>query len=221
MRRIVIFRHGIVINRWFMEPLARRLRRRGYDVRNRSYPTTRKFIEEHAADLAEELRSTALEAAAHAEPFTIDLVTHSMGGLVARYALTRLDAPPIRRLVQICPPNGGSATARWFRNFLPYQWIFGRKAGSQLAADLPGIYGECGIPRGVEIGIIAGVGGWKFYPVPLRKPNDGILALEETRLDGFPLTTVPYGHTLMLFRRALAERVAEFLDEGTFSNPLR
>ena len=32
MRRVVIFRHGIVINRWFMKPLERYLRRHGFEV---------------------------------------------------------------------------------------------------------------------------------------------------------------------------------------------
>jgi hypothetical protein len=216
-RRIAVFRHGIVINRWFMEPLARSLRRRGFDVRNRSYPTTRKYIEEHALDLARELRGIVQDETARGGPFELYLVTHSLGGLVMRYALTHLDVPAIRRAVQTVPPNRGSATARYFREFFLYRWVFGRKSGAQLAQDPPGIYRECGVPRNVDTGIIAGVNGWGLFPVGLPKPHDGIVALEEARLDDFPLKELPYNHTPILFRRALHDEVARFLEEGRFS----
>ena len=55
MRKVLVFRHGIVINRYFMLPMERYFLRRGYEVHNRTYPTTRKLIEEHARDLSEEL----------------------------------------------------------------------------------------------------------------------------------------------------------------------
>lgn len=105
MRKIVIFRHGIVINRWFMEPMARYLRRRGWEVRNRTYPTTRKLIEEHARDLCDEAKEIEKEAIASGGPFELYAVTQSMGGLVLRHALTHLPMPRLRRAVLMVPPN--------------------------------------------------------------------------------------------------------------------
>ncbi|HLU47933.1 MAG TPA: hypothetical protein VK116_07605 [Planctomycetota bacterium] len=216
MRRIVVFRHGIVINRWFMEPLARFLRRHGLEVSNPSYPTTRKNIEEHAEELASELRGIAKEADARGDPWELSVVAHSMGSLVFRYAMTHLETPAVRRAVLLGPPNAGSVTARRFRNFPPYRWVFGTKAGSQLAAELPGIYEECGVPPATEIGIIAGIGNLKLYPVAIPKPHDGVVALEEARLGDCPIATVPFNHTTMLFRRRTHELVLRFLDEGKF-----
>lgn len=216
MRRIVVFRHGIAVNRWFMEPLARFLHRRGFEVRNRSYRTTRKTIEEHAENLASELREIASEAAEQGGEWEIDAVAHSMGSLVLRYALTRCETPRLRRAVLIAPPNAGSVTARKLGHLALYRWIFGTKAGAQLSAPLPGIFEKCGEPEGTEIGIVAGVGGRKLYPVAIPKPHDGVVALEEARLGQCPVVELPYNHTTILFHRAAQGKVASFLETGRF-----
>ena len=216
MRRVLVFRHGIVINRYFMLWMERYFARRGWDVRNRTYPTTRKYVEEHARDLSEELLSIDRELTRKGEPHEIYVATHSIGGLVLRYALTHFEMPPIRRAVLMVPPNNGSTAARFFRNFPPYRWIFGTKSGSQLSADPPGIFGEAGVPVGVEIGIIAGDVPWRLYPAKLKRPHDGVVTVEESRLEPFPLKILPYGHTPILFCRYAWEQVESFLDRGEF-----
>lgn len=213
---IVVFRHGILLNRYLMLPLERRLRRRGFDVRNASYPTTRRTIEEHARDLADELRRIDDERRERGVDGSIDAVTHSMGGLVVRYALTHLEVPRIRRVVQIVPPNRGSVTARTMERFPPYRWLYGRRSGAQLAERPEGIFEACGVPEGVEWGIIAGTGGWRLLPMRLPSPHDGIVSREEARLGEFPLLELPYSHTAILFRRRTAEEVAAFLETGSF-----
>ena len=216
MRRVLVFRHGIAINRYFMLPMERYFRRRGYDVHNRSYPTTRKLIEEHAEDLSREMLGIARDLEEGKEPYELYALTHSMGALVLRYALTRLEMPPIRRAVLMVPPNQGSVTARYFRSFPPYRWIFGQKSGRQLAEDPPGIFGTAGVPQSTEIGIIAGSVRWKLYPVELESPHDRIVSVSEARLPPFPLKVLPYGHTPILFRRAAWEEAEHFLQHGEF-----
>ena len=53
-------------------------------------------------------RRVAIEPARH-----VSAIGHSMGGLVLRYALAHFALPPIKRAVQIAPPNQGSAMARY------------------------------------------------------------------------------------------------------------
>ncbi|MBI4600937.1 MAG: hypothetical protein HY721_03165 [Planctomycetes bacterium] len=216
MRRVLVFRHGIVINRYFLLPMERYFRARGWDVRNRSYSTTRKLIEEHARDLSEELLETARGLEREGEPCELYALTHSMGGLVLRYALTHFQMPPIRRAVMLVPPNQGSATARFFQRLFLYRWVFGAKAGGQLAAEPPGIFAEAGVPEGVEIGIIAGDVPWKLYPSGLERPHDGVVAVSEARLPPFPLKVLPYGHTPILWVRSAWEEAERFLEQGTF-----
>ncbi len=216
MKRIVVFRHGIGLNRWFMAPMERHFRRLGFEVHNRGYPSTRKLVEEHAVDLAEELKRIADKEARTGEPFEIHAITHSMGGLVLRWALTHFDLPPVRRAVLMVPPNRGSTTARYFRDFGPFRWIFGTKAALQLAADPPAIYEAAGIPTGVEIGILAGDLPLGIHPLRLKTPHDGVVSVEESSLPPYPMKVLRASHTMMLFSRRAWDEAAWFLENGRF-----
>ena len=216
MRRILVFRHGIAINRYFMLGMERYFLRRGYEVKNRSYPSTRKFIEDHARDLSEELATLTTSFRLSGEPFELSLVTHSMGGLVLRYALSHFAMPPLHRAVLLVPPNNGSATARAMRWLPPYRWIWGQKAGAQLASDNLEFFGRCGVPSGFPVGIIAGNVRWKLLPHRLEKPHDGVVTLEEAKLPPLPLKVLPHGHTPILFSRHAWEEVEYFLQNGRF-----
>jgi hypothetical protein len=218
--RLVFLLHGILINRWFLAPLSAFLRRRGFQVVNHTYPSTRKTIQAHAADLGRAVERATASLREGGTPYQVDFVTHSMGGLVARWLLTHQAVPAVRRLVQLVPPNCGSSKARRFRRNALFRLLYGTRAGAQLAEDPSGIFAECGIPSGVEMGILAGVGG-SLLTIPTRAlagtgPHDGVVTLEETRLPGVVLKEVPYGHTTILFRRGAMEEVAHFLEHGRF-----
>lgn len=219
MRHILVFRHGIGVNRWFLLPMERHFRRRGYEVRNRSYPSRRKTIEEHGDELAEELRAIDAECAARGEEREISCVTHSMGGLLLRRALAHSDLPRVKRAVMLVPPNQGSATARGLWKFFLTRWILGSRAGRQLAEAPPGIFAALGTPEGTEIGIIAGKVPWKIYPVRLARPHDGLVSVEETALPPFPQKVLPYGHSPILWVRSVWEETAHFLEHGRFLAP--
>jgi len=215
--RLVFLLHGILLNRWFLEPMAAHLNRRGFRVVNRSYPSTRRTIEEHAEHLSRLVDAEVgrVPPGVRAE---INFVTHSMGGLVVRYLLTHRQVPNVRRFVLLVPPNNGSRKARQFGGTLLYRAIWGRHSGAQLASEPPGIFVACGIPEGVEMGILAGVAG-SVFTFPTRKltgRHDGVVALEEACLPGIPFKAVPYGHTTILFRRGAMEEVAHFLEHGRF-----
>lgn len=190
--------------------------KRGYEVHNRSYPTTRKLVEEHARDLADELKELAAQLAAENKPYELFAITHSLGGLVLRYALTHFSPPPLSGAVLLVPPNQGAATARYFWRFPPYRWVYGTRAGSQLAGQPPGIFEACGVPQGFPAGIIAGAVRWRLYPNPLEKPHDGVVSLSEAQLPPLPLKVLPFGHTPILFRRPAWEEAAYFLEHKRF-----
>jgi len=216
MRKLLVFRHGIVINRFLMLPMERYFRRQGYEVHNSTYPTTRKFIEEHARDLSEELMRLARPCEKQSEPYELSVITHSLGGLVLRYALTHFQMPPIHRAVLFVPPNRGSASARYFKNWFLYRKIFGTRAGSQLAEDPPGIFGAAGFPNGIDTGIIAGNVKWKLFPTKLEKPHDGVVTFAESSLPPLPIKMLPYGHTPILFVRYAWEEAEHYLRHGRF-----
>lgn len=66
------------------------------------------------------LRQILVAIHQHSPKTHISIVSHSMGGLVARYAIERLshehlliDAIPVDQLIMICPPNQGSVLAKY------------------------------------------------------------------------------------------------------------
>jgi triacylglycerol lipase len=216
--RLVFLLHGILLNRWFLAPMAGYLRRRGFRVVNRSYPSTRRTIEEHAAALEEAVVAETRPLREADRPYQVNFVGHSLGGLVVRYLLSHRTLPGTHRFVLLAPPNNGSRKARRFGQTRLYRLVYGRRAGAQLASEPPGIFLECGIPAGVEMGILAGVGG-TFFTVPTRVlsgQNDGVLTLEEVCLPGVPWKAIHCGHTTIVLHRRAMEEVAHFLEHGCF-----
>ena len=105
---IVVLVHGLAGSRLDMWPLGRRLKRRGYAVRNWTYRTIGQRIETHAERLAEDLLATAGDMPAG----KIHLVTHSMGGIIARKMFANHEIDKLGRVLMLAPPHRGSHAAR-------------------------------------------------------------------------------------------------------------
>src|SRR5207237_6935800 len=128
--------------------LERDLTRAGYRVVNESYPSQDRTVDELALRIRE--RIEALDA----EPSVskIHLVTHSLGGILARTVLAARRPSKIGRVVMLAPPNRGSRLAR----------LASRALGRYLL-PLPALsdaedsfVNRLGPTPGVEVGIIAG-----------------------------------------------------------------
>jgi pimeloyl-ACP methyl ester carboxylesterase len=143
----------------------------------------------------------------------VDLVGHSLGGLLTLAALARLPADGVGRVVLLGPPVNGSRAVRSALARIPgSRRIIGRNA-PVLAA------GVGHPPAGIEIGVIAGSGGLGVGRVVTRfdGPNDGTVAVAETRLSGArDALVLPVTHTGMLFSKEVAAQAAHFLDHGSF-----
>ena len=102
--RPVVLLHGLGRTSASMYLLARRLRRAGLDAGTLAYPSTRLSLE--AA--CEFVRRTLNERFPTSR---IDMVGHSMGGVIARRICLSAEPPDVRRVVQIGAPNLGSPLA--------------------------------------------------------------------------------------------------------------
>jgi len=211
---LVVLLHGILLPRACLWPLALYLRARGHRTLNLGYPSTRHRIEEHAARVARRIAEEGVRAPIG----RLDLVTHSMGGLVARRLLTHEAHPTPGRLVQIVPPNRGSRVARVWRDRALYRAVYGTSAGWQLGEGPEGIDRICGVPEEIEWGIVMGDAPPTIRPW-LPEPNDGVVSHSEMRMEGVPTTRVGMGHTPLLFSPETWRQVASFLERGRFISP--
>jgi pimeloyl-ACP methyl ester carboxylesterase len=188
--------HGYLANKFLLTGLARRLRQRGFQPRAWGYWNMQCSLLVHAERFAREL------AARDADPAvgTLHIVTHSMGGIVARAALDRYRPRKLGRIVMLAPPNRGSfvatATAHTFGRFL--------KPVAELSTAPDSLVNSLPTPEGVEIGVIAAA-------------HDALVSEASTH-PAVPHAHVilPTWHTGLLFREDAAECVAEFLARGSF-----
>ncbi len=100
----VILIHGWGVRASSMTDLAEMLNDAGYTVLNYDYPSSETHIERHAEIFLSRLRNEHLSGKIH-------FLTHSMGGLLLRYALAKMTAAECRSIdsiVMLGPPNKGS-----------------------------------------------------------------------------------------------------------------
>jgi hypothetical protein len=144
------------------------------------------------------------------------LVGHSLGTVLIRAALPRLARPPLGCFL-LAPPTRASRAARKFAPRRLYR-LFTGEMGQKLAS--PDFMEALPVPA-VPTRIYAGTGGPRGRLGPFGDvPNDGVLALDETRLPGVPLRTVPSLHTFIMNSRDVAGDIAAFVRAGPHGFPL-
>lgn len=153
-------------------------------------------------------------AAAHER---LDIVTHSMGGLVARALLAAQRPPNLGRVVMLAPPNRGSELADLLVSLNLADTFLG-PAHSHLVtrrtAANEALLGTVDYP----LGIIAG--SRSLTPVPARllpPPHDGKVSVAATHLAGMTDHIIlPVPHSLMTAHPASTSQALHFLRKGHF-----
>jgi pimeloyl-ACP methyl ester carboxylesterase len=206
--RLVFLIHGLGRAKESFVGLETALRNAGYQASSVNYPSTRRGLTAHADQLERLLNR--LEGVER-----VSFVTHSLGGLVLRELLTRDSAWKTRiepgRAVLIAPPNQGSAIADRLQDFAPYQWLLGaggQAATSEAATPLP-------VPP-IPFAVIAGGrGDGTGYNPLLEGDDDGVVTIQETRLDGAAgFLVVDAAHTVIMNHPRTIAAVLSFLEDG-------
>lgn len=210
----VLLLHGIFRSKDSFGPMTRALRAAGYEAHGVNYPSTRQSLEDHA-DQVESLLER-LEGAT-----TVSLVTHSMGGLVARVLLSRRDSPwrqriRFNRLVMIATPNRGAEIATRLHQLPVFPRFAGPSFGqlrSELADRIP-------LPE-VPFGIVAGArGDGRGFNRLLQGDNDMTVTLESTMLEGAEDQMVVNAiHTFIMVDPIVVEATIRYLETGRFRAP--
>jgi pimeloyl-ACP methyl ester carboxylesterase len=186
--------------------LRRRLSRHGFKPYAFRYRTVGDGLARNAAKLR-------AFVAAVPEP-VVHLVGYSLGGVVA-VCMLRAGVESWRgRLVCLGSPLNGSASARALMRLPGGRRLLGRSVIELVEG------GGLGVWRGsVEIGVVAGRLSFGLGRLigAFDGPNDGTVAVEETRLAGVTQHIVRrVSHTSILFSRQVAADVAHFLRLGRF-----
>jgi len=188
--------HGFLANPCMLAVLSRRLDARGYLPRPWGYHDMRSSILVHAEAFARELEALDADRAVG----TIHLVTHSMGGIVARAAIERYRPRKLGRIVMLAPPNRGSFVAD--RLAAAVGPLF--RPVAELTTSSDSLVNSLGMPADVDVGVIAAT-------------RDALVSEESTRPDvPHAHATIPCLHSSLLFRRDAAVMVADFLTTGRF-----
>lgn len=209
------FVHGLWMSGVEALALRRRLERdHGFEVRLFTYRTTRESLESVVDRLGEHLQ----RGLPGGRSGPINVVAHSLGGLVTLACLDRLGhldgGLPSGRLVLLGSPVRGSAAARVAESFGLGRWLIGGATARELVAPR-----RCHVPSGWAIGTIAGTRPMGLGRLLARfdEPNDGTVAVAETQLTGAcDRLVLPVSHLGMLMSARVADACGRFLREGRF-----
>lgn len=133
------------------------------------------------------------------------LIGHSLGSVLIRGVLPRMSTAPVACFF-LAPPTCACRAARTLARFRLYRWLTGDMGQLLAQADF---MDALPIPV-VPTKIYAGTGGPAGRCSPFADgPNDGVLAVEETRIAGIPLETVPASHTFIMNRAVVAADIVQ------------
>jgi hypothetical protein len=205
----VVVVHGALRSRLGLLPTAWWLRRNGFRARVFGYRTRRGTLEDHGRALGAMVRAWLPEP-----PPVMGLLTHSMGGLVARAWLGHAgqqELGGVQRIVMLSPPNLGSALARHYRHRAWFRWLYG-DAVDQLAGDatrrLPAL------PPSARALVLAGGNGASGYNPAIEGDDDGVVGVCEMGLPGCEPECIGGLHSFMQWNPRCLRRAAAFLRAG-------
>lgn len=196
-----------------MGRLAAAARREGYTTCSPEYPgrhLSLAALADHVAPMV-----AAFEASCWGP---LNIVTHSLGGLVARALILTKRPARLGRVVMLAPPNAGSEVAdlvyraRLDRLFLGP--VGAHLRTSRLAED-ERLLGRVDF----DLGVIAGDRSLDpvLPPLIFARPNDGKVAVAATHVEGMADHIVlPVSHMLMTYDRRVIAQTMAFLDNGRF-----
>jgi triacylglycerol lipase len=211
VKPLVVLLHGLARGHGSMARLGAHLRAQGFETWSRTYPSRRHSIPDLAHALADEI-------AARAAGQPVSAVTHSMGGIVVRH----LHDPRIAwdRIVMLAPPNQGSRLAAGLAANAMFRWIYG-PAGRELAGPQgwPSPPAPFAVIAGTRARALTNPTSWTVgRRFPAGVPNDGTVAVDETRLDGMAdFAEVDATHTWIMNDARVHALVVRYLRDGSFS----
>jgi pimeloyl-ACP methyl ester carboxylesterase len=215
---LVIFLHGLSRTARAMRRLEAAASHAGYRTLNWDYPGRRRTLPQ----LVEMFREVL--AGLDEGDRRVHFVTHSLGGLIVRGALTREPATVVPgRIVMIGPPNKGVDLPGRGRLDKILGWLYGKPLLD--VATRPEIMDALGVPE-ADLGIIAGTrqfhlinpSSWVTAWLHRNRRHDGTVEVERTQLDEMDdFIEVDANHTYICDDPEVIRQVIFFLEHGAFA----
>lgn len=205
----VILIHGIGRSSKSFSSMADALAEDGYTVIGFDYPSTRVSI----PDSAEYLHSVL---ASLENIDSIDVVGHSMGGLLLRAYIMQYQEPRFRRAVMLGVPNKGAQIADFLKRNPLFKAVMG-PAGQQLVTGKDGLIGKLPTPN-FEFGVLAGgKSASRGYNPLLPGDNDSTVTVASTRLSGASdFILLPVIHSFLMTDKSAIAATRNYLKTGQF-----
>ena len=202
---VTVLVHGIWMQGFMMEVMSRRLVAQGFRTVTFSYDFLNKTPAQNSQDLHRRIGETGARR--------INLVGHSLGGIVILHLLNQFPDTPVGKMVLIGSPVKGSYVAGRLNQSPVLRPLLGRSAQNGLLGGAPALAAD------IPCGIITGSGRMGIAAVlyPAGDDSDGVVRDSETMLEkATDRISVPRSHTGMIFSSTCADYVANFLNFGRF-----
>ena len=143
----------------------------------------------------------------------VNLVGHSLGGIVILHLLDQFPDLAVNKIVLVGSPVKGSYIARQMHANRVFRPLLGKSSEGGLLDGAPAFKSER------PLGIITGSGSMGIVAVlySTGDDSDGVVKNSETMIENATdRICVPSSHSAMIFSRDCADYVANFLNLGRF-----
>ena len=204
---LVICMHGLWRSKWAMEPLAKQCLSSGFSCINLPYPSFRNTLEQMVERLELLIQK---EAVNHSK---VHLLTHSLGGVIARRYLDTSAHEKCSRVLMIAPPLQGSMIVDWLGQSALHR-VLGPAGEFLSTAQMAGESSM--ISQAVESAVIMG----NRVKIPMLHrlidgENDGIVRVQAGKIEGLnDFMVVDADHTLITTHPEVLVSADRFLRTG-------